>query len=568
MPETPRTYDVKQYVYDRHGERNEQADSFDDLVTHHPRANRNIRMPDGGIAQAEDMLPGYRGGNRSYAFIGGEFQEIIDSESDRYRNLRQDQVLVSKDFILEDPEPVAGRTARQVDVPSPVAGYVNAVSPNAGFVEIMDQQGGEVIARVRHMSGITVNAGDNVEYGQALGTQNNLGLNLPAGRGVHVHLDMDTRYYQQYEDYIRDLSDGRLPVQAEFRDGVLPRPTVDDGVARLGESSDRVRDVQTALAADGYRAADGGQIEPNGIYRPEIQGAVIAFQQDHGLLQTGDIDLATWQQATHINQRAQIGGNVILQPEPGFLGNRIIEGLQAGPAEALAPGDPRFGLRPPSDPARTGREPQWNEHADHTQVRERGGENVREPVLRREPLQDAAPQLHPLPPRMPGPVERPGTPGRAEPDQPHGENGPPQRHGAVLLDNPSHEYHALYAALLRTVNERDAQLGREPDEVSRQLAGGLTEQARARGLGTIGNASFTPDGTKVGMTDTKDLEAPWAKTAVGDVGQLAGQTLVRSSENVAAINQQQTLEQSLKPPIQTQSMSGLADPAPKGPRMG
>ena len=40
MPETPRNYYVKQYFYDRHGERNEQADSFDDLVTHHPRANQ------------------------------------------------------------------------------------------------------------------------------------------------------------------------------------------------------------------------------------------------------------------------------------------------------------------------------------------------------------------------------------------------------------------------------------------------------------------------------------------------------------------------------------------------
>ncbi len=125
----------------------------------------------------------------------------------------------------------------------------------------------------------------------------------------------------------------------------------------------------------------------------------------------------------------------------------------------------------------------------------------------------------------------------------------------------------MYATLLRTVNERDAQLGRELDEVSRQLAGGLTEQARARGLNTIGNASFTPDGTKVGMTDTKDLEAPWAKTAMGDVGQLAGQSLALSSENVAAINQHQTLEQSMKPPAQMQSMSELENPAPKGPRM-
>lgn len=567
MPETPRTYDVKQYVYDRRGERNEQADSFDDLVTHHPRANQNIRIRDGEIAEAEDMRPGYRGGNRSYAFIGGEFQEIIDSESDRYRNLRQDQVLVSKDFILEDPEPAAGRTARQVDVPSPVAGYVNAVNRNAGFVEIMDQRGGDVIARVRHMSEITIDAGDNIEYGQALGTQNNLGLNLPAGRGVHVHLDMDTRYLQQYEDYIRDLSDGRLPVQAAFREGVLPRPAVDDGLARLGESSDRVRDVQTALAADGYRAANGGPIEPNGVYRPDIQGAVIAFQQDHGLLQTGDIDLATWQQATHINQRAHIGGAGNPQPEPGFLGNRMFEGLQAAPAEALAPGDPRFGLRPPSDPARTGREPQWDEHAGHTQIRERGGENAREPVLRPEHPEQGAPQHQPAAPGMRGPGGRPGAPERDGPDDPPDRHGPPQRNGALLLDNQAHENHAMFASLLHTVHERDKELGRQPDEISRQLAGGLVEKARERGLDTIGAAKFTPDGTKVGMTDTANLSAEWAKTAVGDVGQLAGQKLSQSSENVATINQQIGLEQSLKPTPPTQGVDGPEGSTPKGPRL-
>ncbi len=69
------------------------------------------------------------------------------------------------------------------------------------------------------------------------------------------------------------------------------------------------------------------------------------------------------------------------------------------------------------------------------------------------------------------------------------------------------------------------------------------------------------------MTDTADLSAPWAKTAVGDVGQLAEQKLSQSSENVAAINQQQALEQSLKPPALTQGMDGPDGPAPKGPRL-
>jgi hypothetical protein len=154
-----------------------------------------------------------------------------------------------------------------------------------------------------------------------------------------------------------------------------------------------------------------------------------------------------------------------------------------------------------------------------------------------------------------------------EPERVPQEEAKPERNGAVLLDNPAHQNHVMFATLLGAVNERDKQLGREPDEISLQLAGGLTEKARERGLDTIGAAKFTPDGTKVGMTDTADLSAPWAKTAVGDVGQLAGQKLSQSSENVAAINQQVALEQSLKPPSQTQSMQGPEDPTPKGPRM-
>lgn len=191
----------------------------------------------------------------------------------------------------------------------------------------------------------------------------------------------------------------------------------------------------------------------------------------------------------------------------------------------------------------------------------------REPALRPDHPQQGAPQPHPAAPRMPAPGGRPGAPERDGPDQPPDRHGPPQRHGALLLDNPAHQNHAMFATLLGAVNERDKQLGREPDEISRQLAGGLVEKARERGLDTIGAAKFTPDGTKVGITDTADLSAPWAKTAVGDVGQLAGQKLSQSSENVAAINQKVALEQSLKPPTQTQSMQGPEDPTPKGPRL-
>jgi hypothetical protein len=168
------------------------------------------------------------------------------------------------------------------------------------------------------------------------------------------------------------------------------------------------------------------------------------------------------------------------------------------------------------------------------------------------------------------PASAPGTGGgktdEAEPALYH--EGKSERPNVTLLDNPVHQNHAMYLAALRAVNERDKALGRETDEISRQLAGGLVEKARERGLETIGAVKFTPDGTRVGMTDTADLSAPWAKTAVGDVGQLVGRKLEQSSENVATINQQQALQQqSLKPQVQTPAMDGPDGMAPKAMRV-
>ena len=183
------------------------------------------------------------------------------------------------------------------------------------------------------------------------------------------------------------------------------------------------------------------------------------------------------------------------------------------------------------------------------------------------PDQPQEPAVQPAAPRVPGPGRRADASDGDGPEQGLGQQGAPQRHAALMLDNPMHQNHGMFAAALRAVNDRDAEMGRQPDDVSRQLAGGLVEKARERGLETIGAARFTPDGTKVGMTDTADLSAPWAKTAVGEVGQLAGQTLAQSSENVSAINQQQSLQQSLQQLMQTQSMEGPESPAPKGPRI-
>lgn len=91
MPEQPRTFRVEQLGPPRGPQgrqTNEPVSDLDSLVTHHPRGNRDARMRDGSIQDTEDLQPGYRGGDRSYAYIDGEFQEIIDRSTDRYDSLR------------------------------------------------------------------------------------------------------------------------------------------------------------------------------------------------------------------------------------------------------------------------------------------------------------------------------------------------------------------------------------------------------------------------------------------------------------------------------------------------
>lgn len=136
--------------------------------------------------------------------------------------------------------------------------------------------------------------------------------------------------------------------------------------------------------------------------------------------------------------------------------------------------------------------------------------------------------------------------------------------GAVLqLDDPLHPNHGMYAKLLATVSERDASLGRNPDQLSVQLSGGLTVDARRAGLEEIGFAQFSADGSRVYMADEQDPSAPWARKAVGDVGQALQRTMAESSEQLAELNRRQVPQPS--PASQSLQPEGPDRP---GPRLG
>lgn len=290
MPQSmPTHYQVRQLGRpDARGDQwNVPVTDLESLVTHHPGSNQAARLEGGVPVEAENPL------RRSYGVVGGEFQELQTVRGgSSYRGLRPDQVLLVKDFILDDPTTA---DSRRVDVPAPVAGVIGRVDARNGVVDILDPADSALIVRIRHLGPIAVGVGEHVAYGQSLGTQNRIGL--PAAAGKHVHIEMDTRHYQQFDHYVRDLVEGRLPVQAAHRAGVEPRPVVDDGVLRVGEAGERIAMVQRALVAGGYRAVGDAPIEVDGVYRLSMQGAVLSFQADHGLAPTADIDAPTWRAA-------------------------------------------------------------------------------------------------------------------------------------------------------------------------------------------------------------------------------------------------------------------------------
>jgi putative chitinase len=153
---------------------------------------------------------------------------------------------------------------------------------------------------------------------------------------------------------------------------------------------------------------------------------------------------------------------------------------------------------------------------------------------------------------------------QVDPNQPQTPPAP-QRRGDLLLDDAAHPNHRMYASLYGTVTERDAAIGRTPDTLSAQLSGGLTVAARERGLQEIGFSQFSPDGTRVYMTDTRDPAAPWARTAVGDVAQAVNQPLADSTQRVEAINRDQTPQQTI---AQTREQTVQQDgPVVQGPRI-
>lgn len=131
-------------------------------------------------------------------------QHHSDADGRRY----QGQTLIPRDVVLE----AAGESRLSTPVPAPVAGTV--VEVGTGVAQHQDGHGGRgnyVIlrddegryVRLYHFTDVAVSQGQQVAYGQPLGTQGNTGRS----QGAHVHIESDPAIFDRW---ITDLVAGRF----------------------------------------------------------------------------------------------------------------------------------------------------------------------------------------------------------------------------------------------------------------------------------------------------------------------------------------------------------------------
>ena len=229
-------------IYESAEKAREPVESYEDLTNHHPSQK-------------------FKEKGRTYGVVDGHMEEIRQEQGEK---------LVSKDFVLYDSNKASspsevGDSAKKVSVPAPVAAKVKA-DPSQGMVEFYDVQSGEFIARIRHMSDLKVKTGDIVEYGQPLGTQDK--VNAPH---VHVHIDFNEQYLDQFKKYIRDIDSGvittdKYPTKTPdmHYNGSQLEPVnkqssleVPDNFKSLEASAEK--NVRDLYAQAGIDFADGGQ---------------------------------------------------------------------------------------------------------------------------------------------------------------------------------------------------------------------------------------------------------------------------------------------------------------------
>jgi peptidoglycan hydrolase-like protein with peptidoglycan-binding domain len=264
--------------------------SYEDIEKHHPGTH------------TED--------GRVYGVVNGEREELLGNyKGTPYLSKPDGEYLVSKDFILG----ANGYNSNTVPVPAVANGYIGAVDPANGIVEIYDKPSTdpnrELIAKYRHLdlTNTELKPDVPVEYGQPLAPQGGYNKGVSDAFGDRVHIDINTKYLPQMERYIRGMDNGtiatdkrpprsenltgeaivtnvstdRSQVYASIGRGTTPAAPMADGVLSQREKGQEVRELQERLNELGYTDASGQPLRADGNFGQKTKEAVKAFQQDH-----------------------------------------------------------------------------------------------------------------------------------------------------------------------------------------------------------------------------------------------------------------------------------------------
>jgi len=98
----------------------------------------------------------------------------------------------------------------------------------------------------------------------------------------------------------------------ELAPAPLPTPPVDDDILRVGDNGVRVRSLQQMLRALGYALDDG-----DSVYGAATARAVRAFQNEHGLVETGHADTATRKALQEASDNIRVPPNAPNAPQTG-----------------------------------------------------------------------------------------------------------------------------------------------------------------------------------------------------------------------------------------------------------
>ncbi len=286
-----------------------------------------------------------------------------------------------------------------------------------------------------------------------------------------------------------------------------PVAAFDDGRFNAGDTGIGVQMLQARLAALDYPGRDGRRLLADSEFGPNTRHAVTLFQKDQGLPLTGAADIdtlraiegATSRQMKHVPETQRSAANAPETPLPNVIGEQNTRtGIAALIASDTGVTRDTRALHAAIEFEHLGHEMPRNSLSGSSMV-QMSAPGALEAPGRSSSTPDT---INPVP--NANSLDHSVQPGKPASTEAH-ENVPTR--AAALLDSPAHPNHAMYAALLKVVHERDRELGRAPDDISRQLAGGLTEQALARGLTNIGSAKFSGDGRIVGITDTANPSA-------------------------------------------------------------